>query len=323
MSPGDSMNEIHILLNHKPTINIRKLAIVILHMLAFFFAGYLIIAIYVVIRMTYPTRAFNQETPQTYGMQYDEIVFPARVDGVRIAGWYIPADDLQAVEETPVIVMVHGRNSSRTICYNQHFLDLASVLHHKGYNLLMMDLRGHGRSAISPTSYGIYERRDVLGAVDYLLAHGHQPGKIGLLGTSLGAAAVVGAAVEEPAIGAVVTDSLYADTYPLLQNYLVKKGNLPEFLIQPMIWLYRGLNGYDPNASHPINEISRIAPRALLMIHCLADNEVPVEHFYRLKQAAPTAQTWLVQGCQHADIYEFVPQEYGRRLIAFYYTNLH
>src|SRR6185503_9494707 len=53
-------------------------------------------------------------------------------------------------------------------------------------------------------TYGSRERRDLLGAVDWLLAHGYVPGTIGVLGVSIGAVAGIDAANREPAIGALM-----------------------------------------------------------------------------------------------------------------------
>jgi alpha/beta superfamily hydrolase len=61
-------------------------------------------------------------------------------------------------------------------------------------------LRGHGQSADAPFTFGIYERRDVEGAIDWLKSQGFESGKIGVLGVSMGAASVIGAAAGDRAL---------------------------------------------------------------------------------------------------------------------------
>ena len=207
-------------------------------------------------------------------------------------------------------------------CINQHFLDLAQALHEAGFSVLMIDLRGHGQSAESRFTFGRLERRDVLSAIDFLLERGHQPGKIGLIGTSMGAASVIGAAAEDQAVGAVATDSLFAEIYPVVKGMWVEKSGLPMIFLYPTMWMFSIQNGYDLASARPIDEIGQIAPRPLLMIHCQVDTDVPVEHFQRLQQAAPWAETWLVQECRHAEIYEFVPQEYNQKMVTFFTEGL-
>jgi dipeptidyl aminopeptidase/acylaminoacyl peptidase len=301
----------------KRTLSITAIVLVVLLL-----AGYLAVGAIAADRLTYAQRLFTDDTPQAHGMSYEDVSFPARLDGLNIAAWYIPADENQTADKSSAIVMVHGWNASRTNAFNHHFLDLAQALQQAGFSVLMIDLRGHGQSADSRFTFGHFERRDVLAAIDYLLARGHQPGKIGLLGTSMGAASVIGAAAEDQAVGAVVTDSLFAEIFPVVKGLWVKQSGLPMIFLYPTTWMFRVENGYDLASARPIDEIGQIAPRPLLMIHCQIDTDVPVEHFQRLHQAASWAQTWLVQDCRHAEIYEFVPQEYNQKVIAFFTDGL-
>jgi len=94
------------------------------------------------------------------------------------------------------IILVHGRDNSRTNGFCDQFVSFANQLHKAGFSVLMIDLRGHGQSADSRYTFGIKERQDILGGVDWLEGRGYQPGKIGVLGYSLGAGSVIGAALE-------------------------------------------------------------------------------------------------------------------------------
>lgn len=285
-------------------------------------AGYLAIGGIAANKLTLAQRMFTDDTPQKHGMAYEDVNIPARVDGLNIAGWYIPADEGQTADRSKAIVMVHGWNASRTNGFNQHFLDLAQALHQAGFSVLMIDLRGHGQSADSHFTFGRLERRDVLAAIDFLLERGHQPGKIGLIGTSMGAASVIGAAVEDQAVGAVATDSLFAEIYPVIKGMWVKQSGLPMIFLYPTRWMFYVENGYDLVSARPIDEIGKIAPRPLLLINCQQDTYIPLEQFQRLREAAPWAETWSVDECRHAEIYEFVPQEYNQKMVNFFQAGL-
>ena len=300
----------------------RILRITAIVLVVLLIACYLAVGAIAANKLTIAQRLFTTDTPQAHGMSYENVSFPARVDGRKIAAWYIPADVSQTADKSPAIVMVHGWNASRTNAFNHHFLDLAQALHQARFSVLMIDLRGHGQSADSHFTFGRLERRDVLAAIDYLLERGHQPGKIGLIGTSMGAAAVIGAAVEDQAVGAVATDSLFAEIYPVVKGLWVEQSGLPMIFLYPTRWMFRLENGYDLASARPIDEIGKIAPRPLLLISCQMDTYIPVEQFQQLQQAAPWAQTWSVQECRHAEIYEFVPQEYNQKMIAFFEAGL-
>lgn len=77
-------------------------------------------------------------------------------------------------------------------------------LHATGLNVLLFDLRAHGRSEGKIISFGYLERQDVLGAVGFLHSRGIR--RIGLLGFSLGGIVAMLSAAVCNDIAAVVTD---------------------------------------------------------------------------------------------------------------------
>lgn len=251
-------------------------------------------------------------------MTYEDVRFPARDGDAEIAAWYIPS-----AENDRAIVLVHGRNASRTDAFLERFPELAAALNKAGFSLLMIDLRGHGESSAGRFSFGINERYDVLGAVDWLLQeHGFAPGKIGVLGVSLGAAASVGATAEEQAIGALVTDSGFAEFYPILKALWVDESGLPMIFMYSTLLMNRVMFGYHLPDAKPVEEIGSIAPRRLLLIHCQTDEEIPVSHMAQMEMAAPTSESWLIPICDHAEGYVVVKEAYDQRVSEFFDSNL-
>jgi fermentation-respiration switch protein FrsA (DUF1100 family) len=246
-----------------------------------------------------------------------EIRFPARNDGLEITAWHIPSATNQKA-----IILVHGRDNSRTNGFEDKFVSFASVLHNAGFSVFMIDLRGHGQSADSRYTFGIKERNDVLGAVDWLESHGYQVGKIGVLGYSLGAASVIGAASEDTDIGAIWIDSAYADIGSVIARNWVKESGLPQVFLTSTEWMIQILYGYDITASRPIDEIGKIAPRPIYMVHCVEDQMIPISHMDQLLTVAKNTQTWIIPGCQHALGYSLVPDEYNRKVIQFFQASL-
>jgi pimeloyl-ACP methyl ester carboxylesterase len=219
------------------------------------------------------------------------------------------------------VVIVHGKDSSRSAEFDGCFVDLGAALQRGGFNVLMIDLRGHGQSGNGRYSFGLNERRDIQGAVDWLSAKGLKPGSIGVLGVSFGAASAIGAMAEDRRIGALVIDSGFADFRLLLEKHWSEQTGLPHLLLPPMLLMSRLLVP-DLCTARPIGEIGRIASRAVLLIHSEDDQLVPVEHFEQLKAAAPFADTWLVSGVEHARIFNANPEAYSNRVISFFDRNL-
>ncbi len=284
--------------------------------------------------LTTPKRTFDPSlNPGTYNLEYEEVRYPARGDGLSIAAWYIPSEDNQRA-----IILVHGRDNSRTNGFVDQFVSFASVLHKAGFSILMIDLRGHGESGDARYTFGIKERRDVLGGVDWLEARGYRPGTIGVLGYSLGAASVIGAAAEEKDIGAIWIDSAYADVKPIIEGAWRLDSGLPQLFLYPTKWMVRLLYGYDITASRPVDEIGKIAPRPIFVAHCKEDRLIPISNMDQLLTVAKNSQTWVIQNCDkntldhellledkynhHAIGYTIQPEDYAQRVIDFFNANL-
>jgi alpha-beta hydrolase superfamily lysophospholipase len=283
-------------------------AIVLVAVILYFGIGFIAAG-----KFTTPTREFSADlTPAKYQMAYEDIKETARIDGMQIAGWFIPSQG-----NDKAVIMVPGRNQSRTSELYGRFVELASNLHASGLNVLMIDLRGHGQSPDANYSFGIIERRDVEGAVDWLIQKGFKEGSIGALGISLGAASVIGAAAEEPKISAIVEDSCYADLNPIMKTQFADSG-LPGFLLTPSLWMVRLRFGFDLTEARPVQEMSAISPRPMLIIHSKTDELVPEQQAEQLRAAYPQAEAWILDGPEHARSFNAYPQEYSQRVNAFF-----
>src|SRR5439155_8049282 len=139
--------------------------------------------------------------------------FPARGGDVRIAGWYLPRAGCRRA-----VVLAHGASVNRWIEFGGGFLHLAVALHARGFSVLMIDMRAHGESEGERVSFGVEERRDIMGAVDWLKGQGFAPGSVGVLGVSMGAAAGIGATADDPDIGALVADCSFASMDALVRR---------------------------------------------------------------------------------------------------------
>lgn len=293
---------------------------------------YLGVSAYAANALTRPQRTIDtvKYNPGVYGLDYEEFTFPARSDGLQIAAWYIPSEDNQRV-----IILVHGYNNSRTNGFLDEFVTFASKLHNAGFSVMMIDLRGHGLSEDARYTFGVNERRDVLGAVDWLEQRGYQAGKIGVLGYSLGAGAIVGAASEEPDIGAVWVDSLFSDIKSVLEDGRTGVTGLPQPFIYSTKLMIRLFYGYDVTASRPIDEIASIAPRPLFMAHCQKDSLIQISQMEQLLAVAQVTDTWIIPNCDihttdlaqegfpevfnnHAFGYPINPDEYTQKVVQFF-----
>ena len=162
---------------------------------------------------THPRRVDALSTPEGMGLYYMRVGMDT-LDGVHVAGWYVPAVTAEEVafdpEEAlrrrrPGVVLVHGLGAS-----HDQYLTLAKKLHQSGFVVLMLDLRGQGESGDAAVTYGLRERTDVLAGVKYLRELSMvDEARVCVVGHDVGGVAGLEAAALDSSIAAVVADGLW------------------------------------------------------------------------------------------------------------------
>jgi uncharacterized protein len=253
---------------------------------------------------------------------YETVSFPSRTDNVTISGWYMPvADEANA----PTVILVHGLNDCRRSAY---ILMPAGMLNRADFNTLVIDLRNHGDSQIIDGRYaaGTMEYRDVLGAWDWLVNEkGFAPERIGLFGTSLGAATVLIALGEELRITAAWEDSSFADINVAVTAELERSG-FPTFLSSAGIFMGRVISGRDISSKSPLAAMQNLDGRALFITHGTADERLSVQYAADLAAAiqaqGESVESWIVEGSDHVRAMFDQTAEYESRLITFFQQSL-
>ncbi|HDH98508.1 MAG TPA: alpha/beta hydrolase [Deltaproteobacteria bacterium] len=115
-------------------------------------------------------------TPDQIGLSYKSVSFKAP-DGVKLSGWFIPADSPRGV-----VIFCHGNAGNIS-----HRLESIEIFHGLRLSTFIFDYRGYGASEGTPSEEGSY--LDVKGAWNYLIEHeGLASSDIILFGRSLGGA---------------------------------------------------------------------------------------------------------------------------------------
>jgi uncharacterized protein len=297
--------------------------------LALVLVAYIGLSIYVAKRWAFPSPLPVKATPGDLGMDFRDVAFTSRDDGIQLRGWLVPGigpHGKLTLERT--ILAVHGAWQNRTDPA-QGLNELVCALARAGYAVLAFDMRGHGESDPAPFTLGDTERRDVLGALDYLRHNVlpypqlERPQWIGAWGISVGAHAVLYAAADDPGIQAVVADSAYSDMSATLARELPRQSRLPGFFTRGTLFAARTMYGVDGYTIRPAEVVARIAPRPVLFIQGGADSMNPLSSLTILSQAAaqgPDAHvsTWEVPNADHAQGFHHDEREYVSRVAAFF-----
>ncbi|GAL27652.1 hypothetical protein JCM19239_3256 [Vibrio variabilis] len=136
------------------------------------------------------------ETPEQYGLQYQDVTFATK-DGVTLSGWLIEGSSDKVIIQSHFGVQCsragytpEGKGMIKLHKQNISFLRQAKHLVEQGYSVLMYDLRNHGNSGQGINEYiawGCEEAKDVVAAVDFISTHPtYQDSQIGLLSICMG-----------------------------------------------------------------------------------------------------------------------------------------
>jgi fermentation-respiration switch protein FrsA (DUF1100 family) len=235
----------------------------------------------------------------------EEVTFPSAADKMRICGWFF---DAHGSGPGPAVILCHGVWTGRREC-----LPLALRFRAAGYNVLCFDFRAHGMSDGRFTSVGHLETNDVLGAVEYLKKRPEvDPTRIGVVGFSMGAAATIQAAARSSDIAAVVADSAYASFVDAARYCFKLVTRVPHFPIAPiaMQWA-KWIVHVDASQLRPVDVISQISPRPIMVTHGVLDEIVPVRHAYTLfKAAEEPKELWIVPDAHHVGARDSDPDGY-------------
>lgn len=281
-----------------------RTALILLGCLA---AGYLGLCLLVVFRMTSARPRAPGATPANAGLGYEE-VWLASTDGVRLKGWWVPNGDSDRAA-----VLVHGWGGDKS---DEHVLKTLPVYHREGYNVLVIDLRGHGESGRGRRTLGYREPRDALGALVWLENRGYRPEDIVLHGWSMGGTTVVRAA-PGTGVAAVVEEAGYADLPRLLGIAIPRIAGLPRPFVPGVLLVGRLWPDFDPWSVEPGRQASELWREGvpLFVIHSTRDDIIPVEHAKMFAAAHPQARVWILQDYDHVEA--FAHPEYEERLRSF------
>ncbi|HEU5318278.1 MAG TPA: alpha/beta hydrolase [Chloroflexota bacterium] len=291
--------------------------------------AYLALCSYMALTLTKPERVPFTKSPEQYGLAYENVSFPSRIDRLTLDGWYLPpapAPATDAPTQKRPVVVVHGKASDRQQVTRDHNgVAIAAHLVRQGHPVLLFDLRGSGRSAGVRFTLGAQEVRDVGGAVDFLESRGLTPNGVSLLSFSMGAATSLLYTPTDLRVRSLVEDSAYGALGDVLDDQIPKASGLPRFFTPGVILMARPLIGVDAYSIRPIDAVRQLGQRRtpLMVIHGDADQTVPFRHgqeiaaAYAAASGGPTPETYWVPGAEHVGSYEVDPATYLARITAF------
>ena len=243
----------------------------------------------------FPTRD-EPATPAAWGLKFETIGFIS-ADDTALHGWFIPAKGKTAKSAKATVVFSHGNAGSIG-----HHLGFCTWLAVAGYNVVIYDYRGFGKSGGTPDRRGMID--DVKAAFAYarqrpdidtsrLISYGH----------SLGGAQSVTALGESPVKGlrAIVIDGAFASYQKMAE---VVGGQIGASLVTDEL--------------APKDFVKKLSPVPLLVVHGSNDELVPVAQGRQLFEAAGQPKTLFeVKSGRHGTALSNDDGAYRRKMIAW------
>jgi pimeloyl-ACP methyl ester carboxylesterase len=197
----------------------------------------------------------------------------------------------------------------------------AAFLVRAGYAVLAPDCRGHGSSGGETITYGIREASDVPRWADLLMRRPAIHRLYGI-GQSMGASILLESLPREPRFRALVADCPFATFEEVAYDRLRQRGLLGAVVAFPVVQmglLYaRQRYGVNLRDASPAAAL-RPSKVPVLLIHGARDENIPPRHSRELHAVNPaTTQLWEVPGADHVASLATAPEQYQRRVIAWF-----
>ena len=231
-------------------------------------------------RMFFYPDSITYTTPAAQGV-VSEDVYVVTTDGSRLHGWFLPARGTAK----GTVLHLHGNAANVS-----NHLPLVSWLPARGYNVLMIDYRGFGRSGGTPSLDGIVD--DAAAALSYLRTRGDvDPMRLIVFGQSIGGATALRLLARDAAgVRLAIIDSAFASYRGIAR---AATAGSP---LGPLAALSSGvLPGKDKD---PITAVQSIQV-PLIFVHGARDSIIAATNSERLHAAAPGSQHWSVPDALH------------------------
>ena len=239
------------------------------------------------------------------------------MDGLRISSVILTPESPNGHGIVVCHGLAHDKNSG--IRFVQYLLNA-------GYTLLLLDFRNHGESDGNMTTYGYFEKYDLLAAIQHVRESLGPSARIGILGASMGASIALMAAAETDDVQALVLDSPFASLKSISSEWAGQITRLPRFLLLlplQMAYLWVLLQaGFPIPAVEPWRKAMSIKC-PLFLIHGGADQLIGPHHSRQIyENAAGEKELWIHEEAGHLGVYLVNTQEYQRRVLHFFRRNL-
>jgi uncharacterized protein len=227
-------------------------------------------------------------TPAEADLAFEDVWFTTH-DGVRLHGWFVPADP-----SIGLMLFCHGNAGNVS-----HRVDNIRRLHDIGLSVFIFDYRGYGKSEGTISEAGFYQDAEAAYEVARLRAE-ESRSKLVIFGRSLGGIAAVHLGSRFSAAG-IILESTFTHMAAMAKEHFPLP--VPESLLR-----------------HKLNALTKMpqVKARTLFFHGDRDDIVPIRLGRALFEAAVAPKEWVtLEGAGHNDTYLVGGQAYFDKTKAF------
>lgn len=199
------------------------------------------------------------------------------------------------------VVALHGIYSD-----SGELIPVAQRMAAEGFDIVLLDLRAHGESTGTFTTYGAKESQDVSGLLDWLDSVGLPSDRLALLGHSMGAATALLTAARDERVGAVVAVAPYSSMRAVVRSAMASRAGWADRwvslddLTERLVAHASGRADFDPAMASPI-ESAPALDVPVLYLHGEDDCVVPEVQSRALAEVTAESFRQTFPGSSHVD----------------------
>ena len=203
-------------------------------------------------------------------------------DKTPIDVWVLNSKAGQAAHKGTAIIL-HGMNDTKA---DFPYFHAAKPLTRLGYDVVLIDLRAHGRSGGKYITFGAKEKHDVQAVMDALLQNNQVAQPLYVFGANLGGSVAIQYAAIDNRVKGVVALSPYRDftSLAIWQMHFLNPVMQPKDVLTKIADAAT-LGDFEPADASTLEAAKKLTC-PLLLVHGLLNLSTPLDHAYAIIKAA-------------------------------------
>lgn len=294
---------------------IVKISLVVLVILVVLFIGFIFysaenVAPYAIIKPVKSIRMYDPRyNKSNFGLAGDELAIIVQ-GSVQLSCLYVQSAKPGL---KPTMILLHGIADSK----ESRFGDARRLLD-GGFDVLLVDLRAHGRSTGKYCTYGYYESNDIKTAMDTISSK-YQIKEFGIWAHSLGAAIALRTMARDTRIKFGVIQSTFASLHDIVYDYMKYfMGIKWKWYMEKALHKAEKIADFNADSINPASDALNItAP--VLYVHGTDDERISFENGRRIFQNLKSQDKFFleVKGAHHNDVAKIGGEGYYKRVFEF------